>query len=353
MAEAMAGDRGVTMKVLVTGATGCVGTGMVGRLLAKGYDVRAMARTTSDLSYLKSTKAEIVFADVTRPETLPPAVQGVDIVFHCAAKVTPGWGPWEDFEAITVEGTKNMLKAASEAGVKRFLQVSSVTAYGDACQKGEVLVDESTPCLAEKTPSSYYDYAKRLADEACAEYHQAGKIPVSTIRIGIAYGPRDRLTADRVYIQTLIPIVAWPGKANPLFAVVHVQDVAELAILVATNEKTIGQVYNVAGKNIRMSQVTKAMMKAQGGPKVFVTIPFTLGYVFAVLLEVGAKAVGYKGVPFLNRNIMHQLGRDGNLDGTKARTELGWEPRVSLEAGCRQYVQWRRNRKKNPQPPPV
>jgi uncharacterized protein YbjT (DUF2867 family) len=81
------------MKVLVTGATGCVGTGFVERLLARGYDVRAMARQTSDLSYLKAAGAEIVFADVTRPDTLVPAVQGVDIVFHCAAQVTPAGGP--------------------------------------------------------------------------------------------------------------------------------------------------------------------------------------------------------------------------------------------------------------------
>ena len=341
------------MKVLVTGATGCVGTGFVERLLARGYEVRAMARQTSDLSYLKTTGAEIVFADVTQPDTLAPAVQGVDIVFHCAAQVTPGWGPWSQFEAVTVEGTRNMLKAASEAGVKRFLQVSSVTTYGDACQKGDALVDENTPCIAEKTPSSFYDYAKRLADEACWEYHQQGKMKVSMIRIGIAYGPRDRLTADRVYIQTLIPIVAWPGKANPRFAVVHTRDVAELAILAATTDKAIGQVYNVAGENIRMIEVTKAMMKAQGGPKVLITVPFTLGYIGAVLIESVARLTRTKSTPFLNRNIMLQLGKDGNLDGTKARTELGWAPQVSLEAGTRQYVQWRRNRKKNPQPPPV
>ncbi len=342
------------MKVLVTGATGCVGTGFVERLLARGYEVRAMARQTSDLSYLKTTGAEIVLADVTRPETLVPAVQGVDIVFHCAAQVTPGWGPWSRFEAVTVEGTRNMLKAASEAGVKRFLQVSSVTTYGDACQKGDALVDENTPCIAEKTPSSYYDYAKRLADEACWEYHQQGKIKVSMIRIGIAYGPRDRLTADRLYIQTLIPLVVWPGKANPNFAVIYTSDVAELAILAATTDKAIGQVYNVAGpKNARMKDLTRAMMKAQGGPKVLVTVPFTLCLVGAILIENVAKLARTKGTPFLNRNIMLQLAKDGNLDGTKARTELGWAPQVSLEEGMHKYVQWRRNRKKNPQPPPV
>ncbi len=174
------------------------------------------------------------------------------------------------------------------------------------------------------------------------------------IRIGIAYGPRDRLTADRLYIQTLIPLVAWPGKANASFAVMYTSDVAELAILAATTDKAIGQVYNVAGpQNTRMKDLTAAMMKAQGGPKVLVTVPFTLALVGAMLIENVARLMRTKGTPFLNRNIMLQLAKDGNLDGTKARTELGWAPQVSLEEGMRKYVQWRRNRKKNPQPPPV
>jgi len=335
------------MKTLVTGSTGCVGTGFVERLLAKGYEVRALARKTSDLSYLKTTKAEIVFGDVTEYNTLVPAVQGIDIVFHCAAKVTPGWGPWSEFEAITVEGTKNMLKASAEAGVKRFLQVSSVTVHGDACQKGDIRVDETTPCEARKTPASYYDYAKRLADEACWEYHRQGKIKVSMIRIGTAYGPRDRLIADRCYISTWIPIVAWPGKSNPHFAVVHTKDIAELAILAATSDKAIGQVYNVAGPEvIRLKDVTVAMARAQGGPKVFITVPYTLAYVGAALVEGVAKVLRSKGTPFLNRNIMLQLNKEGFLDGSKARNELGWVPQISLEEGTRQYVQWRKHRNK-------
>jgi len=335
------------MKMLVTGSTGCVGTGFVERLLAKGYEVRALARKTSDLSYLKATKAEIVFGDVTQYDTLVPAVQGIDVVFHCAAKVAPGWGTWEEYEANTVEGTKNMLKASAEAGVKRFLQVSSVTVYGDACQKGDTPVDEDTPCEAQKTPASYYDYAKRMADEACWEYHKQGKIQVSMIRIGCAYGPRDRLLADRCYINTWTPIVAWPGKRNPRFAVVHTRDIAELAILAATSDKAIGQVYNVAGPDVvRLRDVTVAMAKAQGGPKIHVTIPYSLAYFFATLMEGFAKLRRAKNMPFLNRNAVVQLAKEGYLDGTKARNELGWVPQISLEEGTRQYVDWRKHRNK-------
>ena len=115
------------MKALVTGGTGCVGSALVERLLENGFEVRALARKTSDLHHLKTTGAQIVFGDVTDYESLRAAADGVDVVFHAAAKVTPGWGTWEEFEKTTVRGTENLLKAAVAGGATRFLQVSSYT----------------------------------------------------------------------------------------------------------------------------------------------------------------------------------------------------------------------------------
>jgi nucleoside-diphosphate-sugar epimerase len=335
------------MKTLVTGSTGCVGSAFVERLIARGYEVRALARRTSDLSHLKTTGAEIVFGDVTEYDTLPPVVKGIDIVFHCAAKVTPGWGTWPEYEANTVKGTENMLKASAEAGVKRFLQVSSVTVYGNACQKGDIPADETTPCEACKTPGTYYDYAKLLAEQACWEHHRQGKIQVSVIRIGSAYGPRDRLLADKNYINTVLPVVTWPGSHNPRYAVVHTYDIAELAILAAASDKAIGQVYNVAGPEpVRLKDFTRAMAQAQGGPKIVVTMPYSVACFFAALMEDFSKLRRAKKMPFLNRYSMGQIRKEGYLDGSKAKSELGWVPSISLEEGTRQYVQWRRQQKK-------
>ena len=107
------------MKTLVTGGTGCIGSTLVERLIAKGYDVRSLARRTSNLSHLRTTGAEIVFGDIAQYDSLPPVVRGIDMVFHCAAKVTPGWGTWPEYEANTVKGTENMLRASAEAVQER------------------------------------------------------------------------------------------------------------------------------------------------------------------------------------------------------------------------------------------
>ena len=335
------------MKTLVTGSTGLVGSALVESLIARGYQVRALARKTSDLSHLKTTGAEIVFGDITDYSTLPPVVQGMDIVFHAAAKVTPGWGAWKEFEQITVEGTKHVLRASAEAGVKRFLQVSSHMVYGDACQKGDVPADESTPLEACKSPPTYYDYSKLLAEQACWEYHKQGKIQVSMIRIVSAYGPRDRLLADRVYKQTSLPILFWPGSANPRYAITCVSDIAELAILAATSDKAIGQVYNVAGPEpVRLKDFAEAMIRARGEKKLRATMPYPVAWVWCWFMETFAKLLRSKQMPYLTLASLRSINREGHIDGSKARNELGWEPKVSLDEGTKLYVDWLRSQKK-------
>ncbi len=335
------------MKTLVTGSTGLVGSALVEQLIARGYEVRALARKTSDLSHLKTTGAEIVFGDVTDYSTLPLAVQGIDIVFHAAAKVTPGWGAWEEFEEVTVKGTQNMLRACAEAGVKRFLQVSSHMVYGDACQKGDVPADESTPLEATKTPNTYYDYSKMLAEQACRECHQQGRMAVSMIRIVSAYGPRDRLLADRVYKQTSFPILFWPGDANPRYAITYVSDIAELAILAATSDKAVGQVYNVAGPEpVRLKEFAEAMIRARGEKKLHTTMPYAVAWVWCWIMESVARLMRAKKMPYLTLASLRSIHREGYIDGSKARSELGWVPRVSIDEGTRLYVEWLRSQKK-------
>ncbi len=331
------------MKTLVTGSTGLVGSAFVERLLAKGHEVRALARKTSDLSHLKTTQAEIVFGDITEYESLPPIVQGIENVFHTAAKVTPGWGTWDEFEKTTVQGTENMLRASAEAGVTRFLHVSSCAVYGDTSQIGDIPADESTPCAAQKTPLGYYDYAKLLAEQVCWKYNEQGKIPVSMIRIGTAYGPRDRLLAYHVYSQTSLPIMMWPGSANPRNSIVYSSDIAELAILAATNDKAIGQVYNVAGPEpVRLKEFTEAMIKARGLKRSWVTMPYSVAWIWCYSMETFAKLRRSQKMPYLTLAALRSLNTEHYLDGAKARNELGWQPKISLEEGTRQYVQWRR-----------
>jgi nucleoside-diphosphate-sugar epimerase len=163
------------------------------------------------------------------------------------------------------------------------------------------------------------------------------------IRIGVIYGPRDRLLADRLFRQISLPVIVWPGELNPRYSIVHVSDAVDLAILVATSDRAEGQVYNVAANSeIRLRDFAEAMVKATGSRKLQITIPYAVGYAWCSLVEGWSRLRRVKEMPFLTRSAMKFLNKPLYLDGTKAREELGWEPKVSMEEGTRLYVEWRR-----------
>jgi len=335
------------MKTLVTGGTGFLGSYIVEALLQQGHEVRALVRRTSDTSHLKSTAAELVCGDVEDYDTLPPAVEGTEIVFHAASKVTPGWGKWEDFENATNKGTENILKASAQAGVSRFLYTSSGSVYGSR-RNNDIPPDECTPCEVACTPDTYYNYAKLKAEEAVLEYQKQGKLNVSVIRPLTIYGPRDGFTSDRIYKHMARQIIVWPGKANPKCAPVYASDVAECAILAATSDQAIGQAYNVAPpEEVRIREFCEYTIRAQGGSRLHVNIPFHLALFFAAIMEGWAKLRQQQEMPYLTRSSLRFFNEGGFVDGSKARRELGWEPKVSMEEGTKRYVEWRRSQQKS------
>jgi nucleoside-diphosphate-sugar epimerase len=330
------------VKTAVTGGTGLLGSFIVERLLEQGHEVRALARQTSDITHLSSTGAEIVFGDVTDIDSLRSLVHGVQVVFHAAAKVMPGWGSWEEFESCIVKGTENMLDVSLEAGVSRFLHVSSGDVYGGA--RSEHRIPESAPLNVHFQPYDYYAYAKMLADQLAQRYQNEGKVNVTIIRCSAIFGPRDRLLTDRLYGLVNSPIVVWPGRANPKATLTYVTDVADCAILASTKDNAIGQIYNVAPvEEQTFRQFVAALARAMGKTERQWTIPMSLLKAVAFVMEMWAKLWRFKEPPFLTRSDLLEFEKGMYIDGSKARSDLGWEPKVSLEEGIKIYVQWRRS----------
>lgn len=181
---------------LVTGATGLLGSHIVEKLVQAGQPVRALVRPTSDTRYLDQWRVEKAAGDITDGDSLSAAMKGVDVVYHAAAQVGD-WGPWERFVAISINGTGNMLDAARDAGVKRFIYVSSISAYGHPNGKGLVL-DETAPLGVNLHKWSYYSRAKTEAEKLVWQYHTRGDVPVTVIKPSWLYGRRDRASMPRL-----------------------------------------------------------------------------------------------------------------------------------------------------------
>ena len=320
---------------VVTGATGLVGSHIVEHLAARGERVRALVRPTSDPAFLRDQGADLAVGDLHDPPSLGRAVEGADFVYHCAARVSD-WGPWPLFQADTIDATRNVMQACRAAGVGRVLHVSSIAVYGRPRVKvGEVA--EDAPLGQNLWLWDHYGRAKILAEEVVRRC-----CPDATIvRPVWVYGPRDRASMPRVIAALRagrVPIVG-PGT-NPLNAL-YAGDVAEGAILAATNPQTRGQAYNLSSAGeVTQVELLNTLTDALGLPRIRRRVPFSLVFRLAFLVEAWGRLLRRPTPPTLTRKAVCLVARSTRYSTEKARRHLGWRPQVDIHEGVRRTLEW-------------
>jgi nucleoside-diphosphate-sugar epimerase len=223
------------MKILVTGATGKVGSRFVSRLLAKQYDVRILARDAAKASALAERGAEIVIGDLNDPDTLRAAVKDIDAVIHIAAF----FRSFTDNEGIIKtnhSGTVALANAAIEAGVKRFIFTSTSNVYGSGYQRPareNDVVDINDPRA--------YSSSKIAAENELISLHKNKGFDVRILRLAFVYGDKDP------HIEEIIPIMKkWKRHPGYRMHMVHHLDVAQALLLLLHTDGLNGEIFNVA-----------------------------------------------------------------------------------------------------------
>lgn len=324
---------------LVTGATGLLGSHIVEQLRRRDRPVRALVRAGSDTSWLAGQGVELATGDITDAASLREACRGVEVVYHSAARVGD-WGPWEDFVRVTIEGTRNVIEAAAEARVRRFIHISSISAYGHPDGEGLVL-DESAPLGQNLHRWSYYSRAKIEAERLVWEAHRTGRIRATVIRPSWLYGPRDRATLPRLVRMIRAGKVKLIGDGSNRLNVVYAGNVAEACILAADNDRAIGEAYNCSNDGVlTQREYLNLIAAALGAPPVTRSVPYRAARGVAFVLEVLGHALRLKSPPMITRYAVWLIGRRCFFDCSKARRELGWQPTVGYEEGIRRAVQW-------------
>jgi nucleoside-diphosphate-sugar epimerase len=180
---------------LVTGATGLLGSHIVEQLRLRDRPVRALVRRDSDRTWLQTQGVEFVEGDITDPASLRRACAGCDVVYHAAAKVGD-WGPWEDFQRVTIDGTNHVIEACAEQHVRRLIHISSISVFGYYTKEGTI--DETFPTGYKLYKWAYYSRSKWIAENNVLAAHRSGKVRATVIRPAWIYGPRDRATIARL-----------------------------------------------------------------------------------------------------------------------------------------------------------
>ena len=223
------------MKILVTGATGKVGSRFVPRMLAKGYDVRILVRDAAKASALAGLGAGVVIGDLYSTATLPPAVEGIDAVIHLAAL----FRTFTDNEGIiktNLAGTAALANASMAAGVKRFVFASTGNVYGSGYRhpaKEDDVVNINDPRA--------YSSSKIAAEQELLSLHKNKGFDVRVLRLGFVYGDRDP------HIAEIMPLLKKMKRhSGSRLHMVHHLDVARALTLLLHTDGLNGEIFNLA-----------------------------------------------------------------------------------------------------------
>jgi nucleoside-diphosphate-sugar epimerase len=327
---------------VITGATGMLGSHVAEQLISSGERVRALVRNGSDTAFLRSLGVELATGDLNRPETLPKVVEDADVVFHCAARVGD-WGPWPAFQEGVIDATGNLLDACRTAGVGRVLHVSSIIVYGHPNERAERFTEDEPTGQNLWLWGDYYCRSKIAAEELCRRYPG----PLTIIRPSWIYGPRDRTTLPRVFKALEAGRAAMVGRGDNLLNIIYAADVADGAIRAANSPKAIGRAYNLSSEGeLTQRQFLDLLTDALGRGRVRWRFPYRLAFAGGFTAELVGRAIRLRRPPHFTRYVVALIGRSTRFSIDRARTELGWSPRVPAAEGLRRTLDWYRGLKR-------
>jgi nucleoside-diphosphate-sugar epimerase len=315
--------------ILVTGATGFVGSHLAERLVAEGACVRVLVRDPQKLLPSLRDQVEVMRGDLLQPDCFAAATKDCDVVFHVAAWLGEP-NRREAAYAINVTATQQLAEAARAAGVRRFVSTSSIAVYGPVL---DGVVDETWP------HSDVYLYSETKArGEQAAFAAQTDRFQVTVIRPAEVYGPRGGswTTLPVKLAQRGLPslIGGGHGFAHP----VYVANLVDAYLLAAQRAEAIGEAFTICDTDLPWREFNGRYATMAG--KRARSIPQWLAWCGAWGAEIGAKIT--RRPPTASRAMLGFMTGRCVYSTDKAKRLLGWSPRFSLDEGLRQTEQWLR-----------
>ena len=320
-------------KVLVTGATGFTGSRLCRRLVGKSYDVRGLALPGLDTKELKEMGVWVFVGDLRKKETLLPAVEGVDVVYHIAAVYREEGIPKKTFWDVNVDGTRNLLEVAREAGVKRFVHCSTVGVQGEI---------ENPPAAEEApyNPGDYYQESKMEGELLALDFFRKEGLPGVVFRpVGI-YGPGDTrfLKLFRYVRQGKFRMF---GSGDVLYHLTYIDDLVDGILLVGETPGIEGEIFTLAGERYTtLNELVQTIADVLGVTLSGRHYPVWPLWTAGLLCEFLCRPLRIN--PPVYRRRVDFFVKDRAFDIGKAKRMLNYHPRVDLRTGLKRTADWYR-----------
>jgi len=313
--------------VLVTGATGFVGSHVTERLVRDGAHVRVLVRDPRKLIESLRDRVEVVRGDLLQPDCFSAATADCEVVFHVA-----GWlstpNRLEIAHAVNVTATRQLAEAARLNGVRRFISTSSIAVYGPVASG---TIDETWP----HWPVYAYAETKSLGERAALET-ATDSFGVTVLRPAMIYGPRgDAWTTLPVQLaQRGLPMLI--GGGHGFSHPVYVDNLVDAYLLAATRAEAIGEAFTICDCDVPWREFYGRYAKMAGRPARSMPVAIAIAAAFGV--EIAAKVAGR--LPRVSRAMLGFTTGQCRFSTDKAKRLLGWEPNVSLDEGLRRTETW-------------
>ena len=308
------------MKVCVTGGTGFVGKPLVPAIARLGHEVLAIVRSQSGLATTANVKL-LAITDLSVENNWVSVLKDADVVVHLAARVhvmnDSASDPLSEFRKVNVEGTLNLARQAAQAGVKRFIFVSSIKVNGELTPANKPFTASDKPC-----PQDAYGISKYEAEQGLLKLAEETEMEVVIIRPPLVYGEGVKANfASMMYaVKRGIPLPL--GAIHNKRSFVYIGNLVSLIVRCIDHHAAANQVFLVSdGEDLSTTELLRACAKALGVKARLLSIPQRL-------LEVIATILG-------KRDVAQRLCGNLQVDITKTHTMLGWVPPVSVVDGLK------------------
>lgn len=326
------------MNVLITGAGGFIGSHLVDSQLEQGHHVHAVDLQLQALRHQAlNPDLQAMRGDITNRESLRKFVEGVDVVYHLASAHLDVSLSDEHYRRVNVQATLDLLQAARDAGVKRFVHCSSVGVTGDVENPP---ADETTECH----PTNIYERTKLEGERAALEFAKQNNLPVVVMRPAWVYGPRCPRTAKLMRTISRGRFFFF-GDGQNMRHPIYISDAVKGLELCASVQNIDGEVFIIAGESaVPVAELVAVMSQELGVRTPKLHFPMALGLLGGLGLEIAFKPLK-KSPPFSRRSVdFFRKHNAYSID--KAKSMLGYQPKVDLQTGIRETIRCNENLKK-------
>ena len=320
------------MRVLVTGATGFTGSHLARALAAGGHDVRALVRNLARARDLDASGVELTIGDLRDAEALASAVSSIDVVYHVAAVYRSAGASTDVYRAVNATAVRRLIEAAARAGVRRVVLCSTVGVHGDIEHPP---ADEDAPLK----PGDVYQVTKLEGEHLARDAGERLGIEVTILRPTGIYGPGDRRLLK--LFRNVVRRFPTLGRGEIYYHLTYIDDLVEGFRLCGEHPAGANRTYILAGDEVTtLNELVRLIAEVAGVRPPTLHLPVWPFWVAGAVCETVCAPLGIE--PPLYRRRVDFFTKSRAFDITRARTEIGYAPRVGLREGIGRTLEWYR-----------